>query len=73
MTSDEVLEQVVAPGFADPMLDGLTPVGLTGLALFPEGQQRLFSFGEPIDEPGDLVGKVVHAARSVTAGEVLQS
>jgi TRAP-type transport system periplasmic protein len=73
LTSDEVLKQVVAPDFADPILAGLTPVGLTGLALFPEGQQRLFSFGEPIDEPGDLVGKVVRAARSETADEVLES
>ncbi|WP_104046036.1 TRAP transporter substrate-binding protein [Arthrobacter sp. ZGTC412] len=73
VTSDDVLKQVVAPGFADPMMAGLTPVGLTGLALFPEGQRHLFSFAEPIDEPGDLDGKVVRATRSDTADEVLQS
>lgn len=73
VSNDDVLKQVVAPGFADPMLAGLAPVGLTGLTLFPEGQRHLFSFAEPIDEPGDLDGKVVRAPRSDTADEVLQS
>ncbi|WP_461188462.1 TRAP transporter substrate-binding protein [Arthrobacter sp. Z4-13] len=73
VTSDEVLKQVAAPGVADPMLAGVAPAGLTGLALFPEGQRHLFSFGQPIDQPGDLVGKVVRAPRSDSTDEVLES
>ena len=73
VTNDEVLKQVVAPGFADPMLAGLTPLGLTGLALLPEGHRLLFSFGEPIETPGDLNGKVVRAPRSAATDEVLRS
>ena len=73
VTNDDVLKQVVAPAFAEPMLAGLEPVGLTGLALLPEGQRHLFSFGEPIDEPGDLVGKVVRAPESAITDEVLES
>jgi TRAP-type C4-dicarboxylate transport system substrate-binding protein len=73
VSNDDVLKQVVAPGFADPMLAGLTPAGLTGLALFPEGQRHLFSFAEPVKDPADLEGKVVRAPRSDTAEEVLES
>ena len=73
VTNDDVLKKVVAPDFAEPMLAGLEPLGVTGLGLFPEGQRHLFSFGEPIDEPGDLVGKVVRAPKSETTDEVLES
>lgn len=73
VTSDDVLKKVVAPAFADPLLAGLEPLGLIGLGLLPEGQRLLFSFGEAIDEPGDLVGKVVRAPRSQTTDEVMES
>ena len=73
VTRDEVLKQVVAPGFAGPMLAGLKPLGLAGLALFPEGQRFLFSFGDPIEDPGDLDSKVVRAPTSDTTNEVLGS
>jgi TRAP-type C4-dicarboxylate transport system substrate-binding protein len=73
VNNNDVLKQVVAPDFAAPMLAGLKPLGLSGLALFPEGPRYLFSFGDRIEDSGDLDGKIVRAPSSETTDEVLQA
>ncbi|MGN7253323.1 TRAP transporter substrate-binding protein [Arthrobacter sp. SAFR-014] len=73
ITSDELVSQVVAPATADGMLDGLRQIGLTGLALLPDAQRRLFSFAGPVLTPADLAGKVVRAPRSATRYAALSS
>lgn len=57
VSSDAVIKKAVEPELADGMLAGLTGTGVTGLALFPEGQRMLFSFKDP---------KVIRAPRSET-------
>lgn len=66
VSSDAVIKKAVEPALADGMLAGLTGTGVTGLALFPEGQRMLFSFKEPILTPADVHGKVIRAPRSET-------
>jgi len=66
VSSDAVIKKAVEPALADGMLAGLTGTGVTGLALFPEGQRMLFSFKDPMLTPADLSGKVIRAPRSET-------
>jgi TRAP-type transport system periplasmic protein len=71
--SDEVITKVVAPDIADGMMAGLKQIGLTGLALLPDGPRMLFSFGGPVLTPADLAGKVVRAPRSTTGYATLKA
>jgi TRAP-type C4-dicarboxylate transport system substrate-binding protein len=73
VASDELVGHVVAPETADVMLDGLKQIGVTGLALLPDAQRRLFSFAGPGFTPADLAGKVVRAPRSATTYAALTS
>jgi TRAP-type C4-dicarboxylate transport system substrate-binding protein len=66
VTSDDLVAQIVACDLANDMLAGLETVGVTGLALFPEGLRHLFAFGDPPASLTDLGGKVVRAPRSDT-------
>ena len=69
----EATSPVAAPDIADELLAGLEKVGVSGLALFPEGPRMLFSFGKPALKPADLAGKTVRAPRSDTTYAVLKS
>ncbi|MBT2549587.1 TRAP transporter substrate-binding protein [Arthrobacter sp. ISL-65] len=73
IASDELVSRVVAPDTAGGMLDDLKQIGVTGLALFPDAQRRLFSFAGPVFTPSDLAGKVVRAPRSATTYATLTS
>lgn len=55
------------------MLAGLDKLGLTGLALIPEGQRMLFSFFEPVLKPADLAGKTIRAPQSDTTYDLLRA
>lgn len=71
--SDEVITKIVAPEIANGMLAGLKPIGLTGLALLPDGPRMLFSFGGPVMTPAELAGRVVRAPRSTTGYATLKA
>lgn len=71
VTSSAVIKEVVKPEFAQGMLAGLKDVGLTGLAMFPDGPRVLFSFTTPILTPEDIKGKVIRAPLSDTNFAVL--
>ena len=73
VTSNSLLAKVTEPAIADEMLAGLDKVGVSGLALFPEGTRTLFSFGKPALKPGDLAGKTVRAPRSETTYALLKA
>ena len=73
VTSDALIKEAVKPELADGMLAGLKDVGLTGLALFPEGPRPLFSFGSPILTPADVKGMVIRAPKSATNYSVLEA
>ena len=66
VTTDDVVAQIVTGDLADDMLAGLDAVGVTGLALLPEGLRHLFVFGDPPTSLTDLGGKVVRAPTSDT-------
>lgn len=66
LTSNEVIREVVKPQLADGMLAGLKSLGLSGLALFPEGRRVFFSFNSPILAPADVRGMVIRAPLSAT-------
>lgn len=67
VTSEAAIKAVAAPAIATEMMVGLEAIGLSGLALFPEGPRFLFSFGAPILVPADLKGAVVRSPRSATS------
>lgn len=71
--SDQVVTKLVAPELAGGMLAGLKAVGLTGLALLPDGPRMLFSFDGPVTAPAQLAGKVVRAPRSSTGYATLKA
>ena len=49
------------------MLAGLEKVGVTGLALLPEGLRHVFSFGDPLLTPDDFKGELIRVSASDTA------
>jgi TRAP-type C4-dicarboxylate transport system substrate-binding protein len=73
VTSNSLLAKVTDPAIADEMLTGLDKLGVTGLALLPEGTRLLFSFGKPALKPADLAGKTVRAPRSDTTYALLKA
>jgi TRAP-type C4-dicarboxylate transport system substrate-binding protein len=66
VTSNDLAGEVVTSDLADDMLAGLDDVGVTGLALLPEGLRHIFSFGDPMVAPGDFAGTTIRAPRSDT-------
>lgn len=66
VTSEALVRQVVTGDVAQRMLSGLSEIGITGLALVPEGLRQLFSFADPILTPSDLEGVTVRAPTSDT-------
>jgi TRAP-type C4-dicarboxylate transport system substrate-binding protein len=79
-TTDDLVGQIVTSDLADDMLAGLDTVGVTGLALLPEGLRHLFLYGtdatassaltdlgenRPCAELGDVVRRA-RSARSAT-------
>ncbi len=66
VTSDDVLRAVVVDPLAEEMLTALETVGVTGLALMPEGLRHVFSFGEPFLTVADFNGVTVRAPTSAT-------
>jgi TRAP-type transport system periplasmic protein len=73
VTSDALTAEVVTSDLADVMLAGLDDIGVTGLALLPEGMRRLFVFGDVDTDPFDLEGKTVRAPKSATTFAVFEA
>jgi TRAP-type transport system periplasmic protein len=71
VTSDEHMAAIATSDLAGEMLEGLEPVGITGLALVPESLRRLLWFDESPGDPDDLGGRTVRAPRSDTAYAVI--
>ena len=67
ITSDELAAEVASSELAGTMLAGLDTVGVTGLALLPEGLRHVFSFGDPLLTPGDFKGELIRVPASDTA------
>lgn len=67
VTSEAAIKAAAAPAIATELMAGLDGIGLSGLALFPEGPRFLFSFGPPILAPADLKGATVRSPHSATS------
>jgi C4-dicarboxylate-binding protein DctP len=67
ITSDELAAEVATSEAADTMLAGLDTVGVTGLALLPEGLRHLFAFSNPLLTPDDFTGQLIRVPASNTA------
>jgi TRAP-type C4-dicarboxylate transport system substrate-binding protein len=64
--SDALAADVVTGPLAHELLGGLEEVGVTGLALVPEGLRHVFSFGDPLSSPDDFAGTTIRSPRSDT-------
>jgi len=73
VTSDDLAGQVVKGELASEMLAGLGPLGITGLALLPEGLRHMFAFGDPPLSPADYEDMVIRAPRSNTTYAVFEA
>lgn len=65
--SDELAAAVATSDAASTMLAGLGTVGVTGLALLPEGLRHLFAFSDPLLTPEDFTGQLIRVPASDTA------
>jgi TRAP-type C4-dicarboxylate transport system substrate-binding protein len=66
VTSDQLVGRIVKGELAPEMLAGLEKIGVTGLALLPEGLRHVFAFGDPPLSPADYEGMVIRAPTSKT-------
>ena len=67
ITSDELAAEVASSELAATMLADLATVGVTGLALWPEGLRHVFGFADPLLAPGDFTGQLIRVPASDTA------
>ena len=73
VTSDDLTAQIAKGVLAREMLAGLETVGITGLALLPEGLRHVFAFGDAPLSPADYEGQVIRAHRSETTYAVFEA
>jgi TRAP-type C4-dicarboxylate transport system substrate-binding protein len=73
VTTDELLDDVVADEVAEGMLAGLDDVGVAGLALLPEHVRHVFSYGAPLLTPDDFAGVAIRAPTSETSYAVFEA
>lgn len=73
ITSDELLDTVVASHMTVDMLEGLEELGLVGLALLPEGLRHTFGYHEGLLGPDDYEGGIIRAAASATTSAVFEA
>ena len=66
VTSDEAVARVVTSDAASELLAGLDSVGVTGLALLPDGLRHLFVFGDRPTSLDDFDGGIIRSPRSHT-------
>ena len=73
ITTDELLDEVVASDLRSDMLSGLEDIGLVGLALLPEGLRHPFGFGQPLVGVDDYAGGAIRAPASATTAAIIES
>ncbi|MFI6478664.1 hypothetical protein ACIBH1_12065 [Nonomuraea sp. NPDC050663] len=65
ITTEEHLRRVLSGGLPRRMMKGLDGVGLTGLALLPEGMRRPFGYHRPLLSPEDYAGDSTAADKAL--------
>ena len=75
LIDNDALETAVAQSdIAKRMLDGMTPAGVVGLAMFPEDLRHPFAFepnSKPLLAPEDFVGKTIRSTTSAKTNALL--
>ncbi|MEP6660919.1 MAG: TRAP transporter substrate-binding protein DctP [Acidimicrobiales bacterium] len=71
--SDALVGSIVTSDIAGDLMAGLDHVGVTGLALLPEGLRHVFAFGAPLLSPSDFTGAKIRAPHSDTVYAVFQA
>ena len=66
VTSEAVVDEIVTGDVSDELLAGLDEIGITGLALLPEGFRHVFWWDRPLLSPDDFAGASIRAPRSDT-------
>ena len=73
ITSGPLLDAVVSGDLGPELMDGLDDVGVTGLALLPEGMRHVFGWGHAPSSLGDFQGATIRTPRSDTVAAVFES
>lgn len=73
VNSDQLVGEIVKGELAPEMLAGLETIGVTGLALVPEGLRHVFAFGDPPLSPADYHGMGIRAPTSKTTYAAFQA
>ena len=73
LTSQPLIRDVVSGDLVSDLMSGLPAVGVTGLALLPEGLRHVFSFGPPVVSPAGLAGARLRTPRSDTGYAVFRA
>ena len=73
VTTDQLVGGIIKSELAPEMLAGLEKIGVTGLALLPEGLRHIFAFRDPPLSPADYRGMVVRAPLSRTTYATFQA
>lgn len=71
--SDALVADVVSGPLGGELLGGLEDIGITGLALLPEGLRHVFAFGDPLVSPDDFAGTTIRSPRSDTAYSLFEA
>ncbi len=64
--SEELVTAIVSDDVADSLMAGFDDVGVTGLALVPEGLRYVFSYSDALTTPEDFDGVTIRSPRSDT-------
>jgi TRAP-type C4-dicarboxylate transport system substrate-binding protein len=73
VTNDDMVAAIVSSPIADDLLEGLEVVGLTGLALLPEGLRHPFAFDHALLGPDDYDGATLRAPTSAMTSAMFAS
>jgi TRAP-type C4-dicarboxylate transport system substrate-binding protein len=66
VTDDALVKQVISGDLAPQLMAGLDSVGITGLALLPEGMRRVFWFRTPLTTVASFKGARLRVPASAT-------
>jgi len=73
VTHDNALIAAAQDDLAGPLLDGLSEVGVTGLAILPESLRHPNSFGDPLYGAEDYAGAVIRSPYSETVTAMFEA
>ena len=73
VTSKALVDEIVTSDVSEELLAGLDEIGITGLALLPEGLRHVFWWDRPLVAADDFAGAIVRAPRSATTYALLEA